>query len=42
MDTNTEESGVERAGCRYRRRGDADTRREGMPMLRGVILNDQG
>jgi hypothetical protein len=41
-DTDTEEGGAERAGCQSRERGDADTRREGMPMLRGVILNDQG
>jgi hypothetical protein len=40
-DTDTEEGGVERAGRRYRGRGNADTKREGMPMPRGVILNDQ-
>jgi hypothetical protein len=41
-DTNTEECGAGRAGCQYQERGDADTRREGMPMPRGVILSNQG
>jgi hypothetical protein len=41
-DTNTEECGAERVGSQYRERGNADTRREGMPMPRRVILSEQG
>jgi hypothetical protein len=41
-DTDTEEGGAERVGCQYQERGDANTRREGMSMPRGVILNEQG
>jgi hypothetical protein len=41
-DTDTEECGAERAGCRYQERGDANTRREGMLMPRSVILSEQG
>jgi len=29
-------------GCQYQGRDDADTRREGMLMPKGVILNNQG
>jgi hypothetical protein len=41
-DTNTEECNAESAGCQYRERGDADTRREGIPMPRSAILSEQG
>jgi hypothetical protein len=41
-DINDEECGTERAGCQYQERGDADTKREGMPMVRSVILKEQG
>jgi hypothetical protein len=42
QEKDTDDANAKVRGIPIPRRGDADMRKEGMPMPRGVILNDQG